>query len=345
MFKTQDDYKSTLKKLELKPDLVKQAYERIKGSITRTPILSSSQLKRWLGHDIYFKMESFQKVGAFKARGAINTLLTLKDNNFLPKEVVSFSSGNHAQAVAWAAAKMGVKANILMSQHASPIKIQAAKAYGANIILCKSRKEAEETAYSYAENGSYLIPPYDHESVIAGQGTAAYEALQDMPKKPNAIFVPVGGGGLISGTYLAKKLLSPGSKVFGAEPELANDAAKSLEDGKIFKFEDSPETIADGVQTLSISERTFAHLMNTEGIITASENEIIYWTQWLTHLLKASVEPSCALAMASSFKWLKEQRGKKTLLVIISGANLSAKKQKEIWSKDYLEDLPIIQKN
>ncbi|NQY81317.1 MAG: serine/threonine dehydratase [Candidatus Caenarcaniphilales bacterium] len=345
MFKTKDDYKTKLKELLLKPELVKSAYDRIKGSINETPLMSSTQLNRWLGHEVFFKMECFQKVGAFKARGAMNTLLTLKDNNFLPKEVVTFSSGNHAQAVAWAAGKMGVKANILMSQHASPIKIQATKAYGANIVLCKSRKEAEETAYSYAENGAYLIPPYDHESVIAGQGTACYEALQEIPKNPNAIFVPVGGGGFLSGSYLAKKLLSSSSKIFGAEPEQANDAARSIEQGSIVKFDDSPETIADGVQTLSVSDRTFAHILHTDGIITASEDEIIYWTQWLTHLLKASIEPSCALAMASAFKWLKEQRGRKTILVMISGGNISAKKHHDIWSKDCLEDLPIIQKN
>lgn len=345
MFKIEDDYKTKLKELLLKPTLVKSAYDRIKSSINVTPLVSSKQLNRWLGHEVFFKMECFQKVGAFKARGAINTLLTLKDNNFLPKEVVAFSSGNHAQAVAWAAGKMGVKANILMSQYSSPIKIQAAKAYGANIILCKTRKEAEETAYKYAENGVYLIPPYDHESVIAGQGTACYEALQEIPKKPNAIFVPVGGGALLSGSYLAKKLLSSNSKIFGAEPEQANDAARSIVEGSIVRYDESPKTIADDVQTLGISDRTFAHILQTSGIITASEDEIIYWTQWLTHLLKANIEPSCALAMASAFKWLKDQRGRKTILVIISGGNTSAKKHHDIWLKDCLEDIPIIQKN
>lgn len=342
MFDTLNDLTASEKELILKADLVKKASERLGNQIHRTPVFTSTQLNRFLGHDIHFKMECFQKTGSFKARGAMNTILTLKETKMLPKEVVTFSSGNHAQALAFAACKLGIKTNVLMSKNASEIKIQSAKNYGANVILCDTRKEAEEAAYSYAENGAYLVHPYDHEAVIAGQGTAAYEALEDMARKPHAIFVPVGGGGLISGTYLAKKLVSPSSKVYGAEPENANDAERSLQQGVIYAFEDSPQTIADGVQALKLSSRTFAHIKQCEGLITSSEEEIIYWTQWLTHLLKATIEPCSALAMASAVKWLKGEKGKKTVLVMISGGNLSVEKQRNIWQTDYLAQVPSL---
>lgn len=342
MFNTLNGLTAAEKDLILKADLVKKAAERLNGQVHRTPLFSSTQLNRLLGHEIYFKMECFQKTGSFKVRGAMNTILTLKENKMLPKEIVTFSSGNHAQALAFAACKLGIKTNVLMSEQASDIKIQAAKSYGANVILCSSRKEAEEAALSYAENGAYFIHPYDHESIIAGQGTATYEALEEIPRKPHAIFVPVGGGGLISGAYLAKRLASPSSKLYGAEPLTANDAQRSLDQGTIYAFEDSPETIADGVQTLKLSPRTFAHLKQCDGLITSSEEEIIYWTQWLTHLLKASIEPCSALAMASAIKWLREEKGKRTILVILSGANLSSEKQRAIWQNDCLTQLPSL---
>jgi threo-3-hydroxy-L-aspartate ammonia-lyase len=330
MFNTLNDLTANEKELILKADLVKKASERLGNQIHRTPVFTSTQLNRFLGHDIHFKMECFQKTGSFKARGAMNTILTLKETKMLPKEVVTFSSGNHSQALAFAACKLGIKTNVLMSKNASEIKIQSAKNYGANVILCDTRKEA------------YRVHPYDHEAVIAGQGTAIYEALEDIARKPHAIFVPVGGGGLISGTYLAKKLISPSSKVYGAEPENANDAERSLQQGVIYAFEDSPQTIADGVQALKLSPRTFAHLKQCEGLITSSEEEIIYWTQWLTHLLKATIEPCSALAMASAVKWLKGEKGKKTVLILISGGNLSVEKQRTIWQTDYLAQVPSL---
>jgi len=340
MFNTLNGLSTSEKELILKADLVKKASERLENQVHRTPVFSSTQLNRMLGHEIYFKMECFQKTGSFKARGALNTILTLKENKMLPKEVVSFSSGNHAQALAFAACKLGIKTNVLMSKHASYIKIQAAKNYGANVILCESRREAEEAALSYAENGAYFVHPYDHEAVIAGQGTAAYEALEDMNRKPHAIFAPIGGGGLISGTYLAKKLISPSSKVYAAEPENANDAERSLAQGVIYAFEDSPETIADGVQTLKFSARTFAHLKQCDGLFTASEEEIIYWTQWLSHLLKVTLEPCSALAMAAATKWLKNEKGKRTVLIMLTGANLAEDKYRSIWQRDFLSQPP-----
>lgn len=311
------------------------AHARIKTHIHHTPLLSSTTLNAALGHDIVFKAEGFQKIGAFKARGAMNTLLKLKEEGRLPQRVCAFSSGNHAQAVAWAAQILGIKAHIFIPKTASQTKIQATRSYGAKVTLSENRKSAEFDANALVSESVYIIPPYDHDDVIAGQGTACFEALQD-GVNPDAVFAPCGGGGLLSGTLMAVKEFGSQAQVFGAEPLKANDAAMSLRAGKIIGFDTAPDTIADGARTLAISARTFAYLQQLSGFFEVTENDIMYWTQWLTHLLKVSVEPTSAVAMAGAVHYLKTQTTRKRVLIILSGGNIGPDTQRQVWAQDYL---------
>jgi threonine dehydratase len=324
----------------MSPSAVTIAYNRIHTKINHTPLLKSNTLNEMLSSDLYFKFEGMQKVGAFKARGALNALLALQEKEALPKEVVAYSSGNHAQAVAWASKCLGIKATILIPKFASPVKIAATKNYGAEVILTEERQEAEALAAQKAKT-CFLLPPYDHDDVIAGQGTAALEAWMDEGGF-DAVFAPCGGGGLISGAYLATKLFSNIAKIYAAEPEIANDAAQSYKAGVIKRFTTSPLTIADGTRTLSICERTFQYIKQLDGFYEVPESEIVYWTQWLTHLLKINLEPTCALGMAGAFNWIKNGHKKKKILIILSGGNIDPTTYHKIWGCNYLNYLPTI---
>jgi threonine dehydratase len=335
------EYKYAFKPFDIiDPEEIVKTYERIKSYIHRTPLLESSLLSGWLGHEIIFKAESFQKTGSFKARGAINKILTLKEQNNLPDRVVAFSAGNHSQAVAWVAKQFGIHATIFMPEITSPIKIQATKSYGAEVVITKTRQEAENRTDELAKDGAYLIHAYDDDAIITGQGTAALESLQDIGEKPDAIFGACGGGGLLAGNYLAKELLSPSTQIFGVEPKAANDATKSYNEGKIYRFYDSPNTVADGVRTLSLTNRTFHYIKNIDGFIEVEEKDIFYWVQWLSHILKVIVEPTAALAMAGAHKWLAKQSTKKRILVILSGGNVSPDVQKYILEYNCLSSAP-----
>jgi threonine dehydratase len=322
----------------LSPDTVTQAYNRIKTHIHQTPLLQSHLLNELLGADIWFKYEGMQKIGAFKLRGALNTLLHLQEQHNLPQEIVAFSSGNHAQAVAWSARLLGIKATIVMPENVSPIKIAATKGYGAEVVLKPTRQEAEDFAQEKAQS-CFFLPPYDHDDVIAGQGTAALEAWTTEGGF-DAVFAPCGGGGLISGTYLATRLFSDKANVYAVEPQIANDAAESYRTGMIKRFATAPTTIADGVRTLGISERTFQYIQKLTGFYEISEEDIVYWTQWLTHLLKVSVEPTSALGMAGAFKYIKQGNTQKKILIILSGGNIDPGTYRKIWEKDCLSTLP-----
>lgn len=324
--------------IPLAPIAVKEAYDRIASHIKKTPNLHSTLLNQFLKHEIRFKFEGFQTTGAFKARGALNTLLALKEQGCLPKEVVAFSSGNHAQAVAWAGRKLRVNTTIFLPSFTSKIKQQATESYGAKVINTENRIEAEERCAEMASKGAYFIHPYDNDMVIAGQGTACLEALEDF--KPKAIFAPCGGGGLLSGTYLAAQLLSLKSLVYAGEPAQANDAALSYREGKIVRFQDSPTTLADGARTLAISERTFHYLKKLKGFYEVTEKEIVYWTQWLSHLLKVAIEPTSALAMGAAYQWMREQTEPQKILVIISGGNIAPEAYQAIWKENHLEKIP-----
>lgn len=324
----------------LSPCVVQEAYSRIAPYIKKTPIVYSTLLNEYLKHNIKFKIESLQTTGAFKIRGALNALLALKEQHQLPKEIVTFSSGNHAQAVAWAGHKLGIKTTIFLPAMTSNIKQQATIGYGASVINTVNRIDAEECAADMASRGAYFIHPFDNDWVIAGQGTACLEALHDF--KPDAIFAPCGGGGLLSGTYLASQLLSPASLVFAGEPAEANDASLSYHAKKIVSFNDSPSTIADGARALAISERTFRYLSLLDGFYEVLESDILYWTQWLMHLLKIAIEPTSALAMGAAYQWILEQSEPKKILVIISGGNIAPEMYRAIWQDNHLEQAPTI---
>jgi threonine dehydratase len=319
---------------------IKAARNRIDRFVNKTPILFSNKLSEWFGHEIFFKAECFQKVGAFKSRGACNTVAWLIENDKKPDLIVSNSSGNHAQAVAYATNQFGIPATIYMPESVSNVKAQATESYGAKTIFCKNRAIVDElTELASKEKGTYWIPPFNHPQVIAGQGTAVFESLNEL-QDIDAIFAPCGGGGLLSGSFIATRELSPNTKVIGAEPKNANDAAESLRKKSIHTLSSTPDTIADGARTLSIGDITFEYLKQLDDFYEIVEDDIIYWTQWLSHLLKVRVEPTSAMPMTAVIKWLSKQKSKKRVLVIISGGNIDKSTMNKIWTKDYLNEIP-----
>ncbi len=323
----------------LSPEVVAEARRRIAPYINQTPLLRSSLLDRWMQHEFLFKVEGFQKAGAFKVRGALNALVALKQRGVLPREIVAFSSGNHAQAVAYAARQLDVRATVLLPADASSIKRQASAAYGAEVIDTRTRAEAEAKSEALRSRGAYLLHPFDDDDVIAGQGTACFEALQ-AGVRPDAIFATCGGGGWASGTYLAAELLAPGTPVYAAEPATAADAARSYRGGRIVRLHAAPRTIADGARTLSVAERTFQYLQRLAGFFEIEEDDIVYWTQWLTHLLKTTVEPTSAVAMAGAAEWARSQPAPRRILVMLSGGNVAPETHAQIWARNALSTTP-----
>lgn len=321
------------------PAEIARAQERLGGRVHRTPLLRSGLLDSWMGHRFVFKAENLQKLGAFKARGGLNTLLSLKERGELPREVVAYSSGNHAQAVAWSCAGLDIPCTVFMPAFASAIKRQATEAYGARVVVAPTRQEAEERSAEMERQGAFMMHPYDLDTVVAGQGTACLEAIQD-GAAPTAIFMPCGGGGLLSGSVLAARGWAPEAVVHGVEPVSANDAARSYRSGEIHRFDSSPQTIADGVQTLALAPRTFHYVRQSAGILEVEETEIVYWTQWLTHLLKVTLEPTAVLGMCGAARWLAGRDPGETVLVILSGGNLSAATRARVWERDRLDSLP-----
>lgn len=317
-----------------------EAYQRIASYLHKTPVIQSDSLNFFAGHEIYFKIESLQKTGAFKVRGALNHLLILKEQNKLPDKIVCYSTGNHGIGLAWAAKQLNIKVRIYLPKYTAKIKQQAAEFYGAEVIYTENRKIAEQKAYNDIQAGYYYMHPSDNDDIIAGAGTLCYEAIQQLEFEPDAIFAPCGGGGLLSGSYLAKELLAPQAKLFGAEPKNANDAYLSLQNNEIFKFTDSPETIADGLKTLAITPRIFDYLKKLDGFYEIAEKDIYYWTTWLFHILKVACEPSCALTMQAAKLWLKQQSSKKKILILISGGNIDPLLYKEISKDNYLLNPP-----
>lgn len=320
---------------------IEAAKNRIDKYIIKTPILKSDTLNKLLGHEIYFKAENFQKIGAFKIRGGINTVAWLHENNQIPKHIVANSSGNHAQAVSLASKIFDMPSTIYMPKNVSKVKAQATLAYGAKVEFCEDRIIADQGVLEASQKeGVYWIPPYNHEQVICGQGTAAYEAISEL-ENIDAVFAPCGGGGLLSGTHIATKGLSPKTEVIGVEPKLANDAVRSVKSGKIERLEIPPNTIADGARTMAVGDLTFNYLQKLDGFLEAEENEIIYWTQWLTHLLKIHVEPTSAMSMVGVKKWLSTKKNQK-VLVILTGGNIDKDTMNLIWKEDHLTNLPTI---
>ncbi|AAU03913.1 serine/threonine dehydratase [Rickettsia typhi] len=324
------------------PQNVAIAHNRIKQYINLTPIIHSESLNEMLGHEIFFKVESLQKTGAFKVRGVLNNLLELKEQEKLPNKIVCYSSGNHGIGLAYSSKLFGIKTRIYLPLNTSKVKLQAALYYGCEVIYTNTRQEAESRAKEDEEQGFYYMHPSDSDSIIAGAGTLCYEALQQLDFIPDAIFASCGGGGLISGSYLAKELISPTSLLIGSEPAAANDAYLSIKNNNIYRFNDTPITIADGLKTLSVSARTFEYLKKLDHFYLAEEYEIYYWTAWLIHLLKVICEPSSSINMVSVISWLKTQTRTQKLLVLISGGNIDPTLYNELWQDDYLTVPPSI---
>ena len=321
---------------------VEAAAARIQAHVKHTPLLESHLLNSWMGHRILFKAECLQTVGAFKLRGAINVLAKLKEQDQLPHAVVANSSGNHAQAVAYAATLFGIKATIFARETISPVKAAATQSYGAELKLYPTRLEADAAVAHAAEDPDTLwIPPFNHPDIIAGQGTAALEALNEIDHL-DAVFAPCGGGGLLSGTLIATQALHPNAGVYGAEPAAANDASMSLQRGEIVALEHPPQTLADGAATPSVGDITFGFLQQLTDFYEVDELQIAYWTQWLQHLLKLHVEPTCAMSMAAVASWAANTEPGKTALVMLSGGNISQATMSKIWERDFLLQPPIL---
>ncbi len=303
---------------------ITDAHERIKPFINRTPVLTSSQLNRLFGASLWFKCENFQKVGAFKFRGATNAVLQL-DCDARSRGVTAHSSGNHAAALTHAAVSRGVRAYIVMPENAPSVKKSAVEGYGAEITFCKPTLQAREetTDQIIARTGATLIHAYDNFDVICGQGTAAIELLEEVPHL-DTIIAPIGGGGLMSGTATAVKGINPNIKVIGAEPLNASDAHASFVSGRLIPSV-NPQTVADGLLT-SLSERTFSIISDkVDNIITVSEESIIDAMLLIWERMKIVIEPSSAtvLAVISENRELFRDRN---MGLILSGGNLDFRK-------------------
>ena len=282
-------------------EAISKAHERIAARIHRTPVLRSATLGELCQAEIYFKCENLQKTGSFKIRGATNAIFSLSDVE-AAHGVLTHSSGNHGAAVACAAAWRGVPSWIVMPKNAPVVKLKAVEAYGGRVTLCEPTVSArsEAAAQIQAETGAVMIHPYDDDRIIAGQATAAKELLEEVGAL-DAIFSPVSGGGLLSGTSISAKHMQPQIRVYGCEPAKADDAYRSLQTGRLQKMESS-DTIADGLRA-SLAERTFAILRkNLAGIFLVSEEEIIGAMKLIWERMKVITEPSSAIALAPLLK-------------------------------------------
>lgn len=299
---------------------IEEAYNRIQKVVNKTPVLTSRTLNNLMNTSVFLKCENFQRMGAFKFRGAYNTLSLLTPEE-RKRGIITHSSGNHAQAVALAASLLGIKVTIVMPKGAPQIKLNATKEYGANIVLCENTLESrtEETNKLIVEHNYILIHPFDNENIINGAGTAAYELIKEIGTL-DILIAPLGGGGLLSGSAIATKRLCQNAQVFGVEPQLADDAYRSIEAGYIIPST-YPNTIADGLRT-SLSECTFNFIKKyVDGILTVSELEIIKAMRFLWERMKIIVEPSGAVPLAALFSGDLDVKNRKIGL-IISGGNI-----------------------
>lgn len=297
------------------------AGDRIRGHAHRTPVLTSSIVDEQTGARVFFKAENFQRTGAFKFRGAFNAL------SRLPHEqrnagVVAYSSGNHAQAVALAAAILGIPATIVMPLDAPEGKVAATKGYGAKIVTYdRYTEDREQIGADLAQShGLTLIPPYDHPDVIAGQGTAVKELIEDAGSV-DALFVCLGGGGLLAGSALSAKALSPDCRIYGVEPQAGNDGQQSLRTGSIVHI-DTPQTIADGAQTQHLGEHTFPIIQrDVDDIYTATDAQLVDAMRLFVTRMKVVVEPTGCLAFAAVRERAADLTGQR-VGVLMTGGNI-----------------------
>jgi threonine dehydratase len=299
---------------------IREAVERVNPFINKTPVLTSGTLNRSLNSQIFFKCENFQKVGAFKARGATNAVLQL-DDRMLSRGVATHSSGNHAQALSWAAALRKCKAYVIMPSNSSRVKVEAVKGYGGKITFCEPTLAARESmlAIVMEKTGATEIHPYNDVRIISGQATAALELLEEIPDL-DMIIAPVGGGGLLSGTALSAHYFSPHTKVIATEPEQANDAYLSFINKKLIPSI-NPDTVADGLRT-SLGNITFPIIVKyVDEIVTVSETSILQAMRFTWERMKILIEPSSAVPVAALLE-KKIDTGHKRIGVILSGGNV-----------------------
>jgi threo-3-hydroxy-L-aspartate ammonia-lyase len=300
---------------------VEAAAHRLQGHARRTPVMTSHTVDEALGAAVFFKCENFQRMGAFKFRGAFNALSRLGERE-RARGVIAFSSGNHAQAVALAARLLGIEATIVMPHDAPPAKLEATRGYGGRVVTYdRYRENRELIAQQLAEeSGAAVIPPYDHPDVIAGQGTVAAELFAETGAL-DSLFVCLGGGGLLSGSLLAARALAPRCKVYGVEPAAGNDGQLSLRSGSIVHI-DVPKTIADGAQTQSLGQHTFEIIRRSVAdILTATDAELIDCMRFFANRMKIVVEPTGCLGFAAARARGAELAGQR-VGVIISGGNV-----------------------
>ncbi|HEY8564811.1 MAG TPA: threo-3-hydroxy-L-aspartate ammonia-lyase [Beijerinckiaceae bacterium] len=300
---------------------VARAAERIAGQAHRTPVLTSRTADAQTGARLYFKAENLQRTGAFKFRGAFNAIAALP-GDARRQGVLAFSSGNHAQAIAYAGRLQGVPATILMPQDAPAMKVEATRGYGADVVLFDRYKEDREALSRdlAAERGLTLIPPYDHFDVIAGQGTAAKELFEEVGPL-DLLFVCLGGGGLLAGSALAAAELSPGCRVIGVEPEAGNDGQRSFRSGAIVRIP-VPRSLADGALTTHLGDRTFPIIRDrVADVVTVSDEGLLAAMRFFALRMKTVLEPTGCLAAAAAFAGAVPVKGL-NVGVILSGGNV-----------------------
>ena len=310
--------------MEVTFDDVARAHERISAHAHRTPVLTSATVDALTGARVFFKPENLQRMGAFKFRGAYNALSQLSPEA-KRRGVVAFSSGNHAQAVALSGKLLGIPATIVMPTDAPKVKLEATRGYGAQVVSYDASNEdrqkiAEKLA---AERGLTVIPPFDHPHILAGQGTAAKELIEDAGPL-DILLVPCGGGGLLSGCALAARHLSPGCRVIGVEPAAGDDGLRSFRSGKIETI-GLPDTIADGARTTSLGKITFALIRaHVDGFLTVTDAELLKSMFFLWERMKIVVEPTGTLAACALLENKLDAKGKR-VGVILSGGNVDVK--------------------
>ena len=299
---------------------IRAAHKRISPHIHRTPVLTSSRLDAASGASLFFKCENFQKVGAFKARGATNAVFSLDDAT-ARRGVATHSSGNHGAALARAAKLRGIPAHIVMPSNSAKVKVRAVESYGARVVFCEPTEAARESACAdvIAKTGATLIHSFENEDVIAGQGTAAVELLEDVPDV-DLVMCPVGGGGLLCGTAVAAKSMRPKIKVIAVEPANADDAAQSFRAGRLIRTE-KKFTIADGLRT-NVGAPNFAIIQrHVDDIVMVSEEAIIWAMRTIWETMKIIIEPSAAVPYAAILE-SKIDIGGKRGGIILTGGNI-----------------------
>ena len=297
---------------------IREAHERIRAHITRAPVLTSSQLDEASNVSLFFKCENFQKIGAFKARGATNAVFSL-DNVTARRGVATHSSGNHGTALARAAKLRGISAHIVMPSNSAKVKVRAVESYGAHIIFCEPTQEAREVACSdvIAKTGATLIHSFENEDVMAGQGTAVVELLEDVSDL-DLVMCPVGGGGLLCGTAVAAKTMRPKIKVVAAEPTNADDAAQSFRAGRLIRTK-KKFTIADGLRT-NVGAPNFPIIRRyVDDIVTVNEEAIATAMRMIWETMKIIIEPSAAVPYAAIMESKIDVVGKRVGIILTGG--------------------------